>query len=114
VIGIIVLCLVAAVGLTWLVWAAWEQSRPAVSGQVHLWRIESDSRATFSLTVDRRDPSLPVSCRVIAQAQNFETVGEKTVDIGPTKAKLVAVSDSLRTLRQATSISVSSCWKRAG
>ena len=114
VIGIVVLCLVAAVGLSWLLWAAWEQSRPAVSGEVRLWHIDSDSRVTFTVTVDRPDPSVPASCRVIAQAQNFETVGEKTLAVDATRASLVDVSDSMRTLRRATSISVSSCWRSTG
>jgi hypothetical protein len=112
--GIIVLGLVAVIGLAWLVWAAWEHSRPAVSGEVHLWHIDSDSSVSFTLTVDRPDPSVPVSCRVIAQAENFETVGEKTITLGTTRASVVDITDHLRTLRRATSVSLSSCQERSG
>lgn len=112
--GFAVLGLVAAVGLVWLVWAALANARSDVSGQLRLWQIDSDSRATFTLTVDRPDPSVPVSCRVIAQAENFETVGEKTILLGRTRASLIDVHDSMRTLRRATSVSLSRCWTRSG
>jgi hypothetical protein len=112
VLGIVAVGLVAAVGLVWLVWAALAHARPVVSGEVHLWHIDSDAKASFTLTVDRRDPSVPVSCRVIAQAQNFETVGEKTIALGATRASLVDVTETMRTLRRATSVSLDTCWQR--
>jgi len=112
--GFAVLGLVAVVGLVWLVWAALANARPDVSGQVRVWQIDSDSRVSFTVTVDRPDPSVPVSCRVIAQAENFETVGEKTIALGRTRASLMDVRDSMRTLRRATSVSLSRCWTRAG
>lgn len=107
---IILVGVVAAGGIGWLIWAALVHSDPAVSGDVHIWNVKSDEQVTFTLTVDRRDPSVPVACRVIAQAKNFETVGEKNVSVGPTTAKVVDVQDSMRTLRRATSVSLSRCW----
>ncbi len=112
--AIVIAGVVAVVGLSWLVWAALAHSRPAVSGEVHLWQIASDSRVTFTLTVDRPDPSVPVNCRVIAQAEDFQTVGEKTISLGRTSATLVDVRDSMRTLRRATSVSLSRCWPQTG
>lgn len=107
---IVVVAVVAAIGLGWLVWAAYFHARPAVGGDVHVFSIESNQKVSFTLTVQRRDPSVPVSCRVIAQAENFETVGEKTVSVPGAKASVVDVDQQMRTIRRATSVSVSQCW----
>ncbi|WP_195908905.1 DUF4307 domain-containing protein [Microlunatus sp. Gsoil 973] len=107
---IAVVAVVAAIGLGWLLWAAYEHARPAVGGDVHIFAIESDQKVTFTLTVQRRDPSVPANCRVIAQARNFETVGEKTIKIPGAEASVVDLPGQLRTIRRATSVSVSQCW----
>ncbi|WP_168207608.1 DUF4307 domain-containing protein [Microlunatus elymi] len=107
---VVAVAVVAIGGIGWLVWAALAHAEPAVSGEVHVWKIESDQKVSYTLTVQRRDPSVPVACRVIAQAKNFETVGEKTVSLGASTAKLVDVQDTMRTLREATSVSSSRCW----
>lgn len=106
---IVAVAVLAAVGVGWLIWAASVHSQPSVSGAVHVWHVRSDTEATFTLTVERPDPSVGVSCRVIAQATNFETVGEKTITLGPGRDRLTDVTDSLRTIRRATSVSVSGC-----
>jgi hypothetical protein len=107
---IAVVAAIAAVGIGWLLWAAYVHAQPAVSGAVHVWNVDSDQKVSFTLTVERRDPSVPSSCRVIAQATNFETVGEKTIGIGPARDTVVDVPTSMRTIRRATSVSVGQCW----
>lgn len=111
---IVAVSLVAAVGLGWLIWAAAVHSQPAVSGAVHVWKVASDSSVTFTLTVERPDPSVAATCRVIAQATNFETVGEKTINVAAGSNRLTDVHDSLRTIRRATSVSLSSCTATQG
>ncbi|SDS25080.1 DUF4307 domain-containing protein [Microlunatus soli] len=106
---IVAVAVVAAIGLGWLIWAAAVHSRPTVSGAIHVWKVASDSSVTFTLTVERPDPSVAATCRVIAQATNFETVGEKTITVGPGTDRLTDVHDSLRTIRRATSVSMSGC-----
>jgi hypothetical protein len=100
---------IAAVGIGWLIWAAAAHANPAVSGAVNIWHVSSDTKATFTLTVERPDPSVTASCRIVAQATNFETVGTKTVTVPAGSDKLVDVRDSLRTVRRATSVSLDSC-----
>lgn len=100
----------AAIGLGWLVWTAYEHADPAVSGDIHVFTIPSAHKVTFTLTVQRRDPSVPVSCAVIAQASDFETVGQKTIRIPGSTSSLVDLPGQLTTIRQATSVSVSQCW----
>lgn len=107
---IAVVAVVAAIGLGWLIWAAYEHANPEVSGAIHVFSIPSAQKVTFTLTVQRRDPSVPVSCAVIAQASNFETVGQKTISLPGATSQLVDLQEELKTIRQATSVSVSQCW----
>ena len=107
---VVVVSVIAAVGIGWLIWAAAAHARPAVSGDVHVWQVISDSEAGFTLTVDRRDPAVPVSCRVTATAPDHQTVGEKTIDVAPAETRLVDIRETMRTLRRATSVSLDRCW----
>ena len=72
---IVVLGLVAAIGLGWLIWAALFHSRPAVDAQVSAFTVISDTAIDVTLTVERREPARPVSCRVIAQAADSRIGG---------------------------------------
>ncbi len=105
--------IVAAVGVVFVVWVVWAglvMANPAVTGQVPTWRIDSDTEVAFTLTVDRPDPSVPVHCRVIAQAVNFERVGSLDVAVPAHPSRLVDVTETMRTFRRATSVSVDTCW----
>ena len=57
-----------AVALGWLIWAALFHSRPAVAARVSAFTVVSDTVIDVTLTVDRRDPTQPATCRVLAQA----------------------------------------------
>jgi amino acid transporter len=95
--------------LTWLVWTALLHSRPTVSAQVKTFEITSDSSASVTLSVERRDPSVPVSCRVLAQAIDFQPVGEKQVPVAASSGHVVEVNLVLTTLRRATAVVVKGC-----
>jgi hypothetical protein len=97
------------IALTWLVWTALLHSRPAVDAQVQTFRIDSDTSVSATISVERRDPSAPVTCRVLAQAVDFQPVGEEEVSIAPSSDRLVGVSLTLTTLRRATAVVVKGC-----
>lgn len=98
-----------AIALSWLVWAALVHARPAVSAQVLSYTVTSDTTIAVVMTVDRRDASTPVTCRVIAQSADFQTVGEQQVAVPATAARVVNVDVNLTTLRRATAPSVKGC-----
>jgi Domain of unknown function (DUF4307) len=98
-----------ALALWWLVTTALHHSRPAAAAQVSAFTIRSDTRIAVSMTVDRLDPSVAVSCRVVAQAQDFQIVGEQAVRVPSGTARLVNVSLELVTLRRATTATVKGC-----
>jgi hypothetical protein len=96
-------------GLTWLVWTALLHSRPLVAAQVVTFRIDSDTSVSATISVERRDPSVPVTCRVLAQAVDFQPVGEEQVSIAASSDRLVDLNLMLTTLRRATAVVVKGC-----
>lgn len=95
--------------VAWVVWVGITMATPAVSGRLNTFRVESDTQVHFTVTVERTDPSRTASCRVIAQAENFERVGEMSVDVPPGTATRVEVEERMRTFRRATSVSLDGC-----
>ena len=98
-----------AVGLGWLVWAALAYATPAVSAQVSAFEIISDTRIRVTMTVQRPNPSVAATCRVIAQSTDFQPVAEQEVEIPASAVELVDLNVELTTLRRATSASVTGC-----
>jgi len=98
-----------AVALGWLIWAALFHSRPAVAAQVSAFTVVSDTAIDVTLTVDRRDPAQPVTCRVLAQASDFSPVGEQQVVVAGTTARVVNQKLTLVTLRRAVTATVEGC-----
>ena len=82
---------------------------PPVSAQVSSFAIISDTSVTVTMTVQRSDPSVAATCRVIAQSTDFQPVAEREVAVEPSHVKLADITLVLTTLRRATSASVSGC-----
>jgi hypothetical protein len=95
--------------LTWLVWTALLHSRPVVAAEVVTLRIDSDTSVSVTISVERRDPSKPVTCRVLAQAADFQPVGEQVVPVAASSDHLVNASVVITTLRRATGVVVRGC-----
>jgi Domain of unknown function (DUF4307) len=98
-----------AIALSWLVWTAWVHANPAVAAQVSAYTVQSNATVAVTLTVDRRDPAVPASCRVVAQAEDFQPVGEQLVKVPASAYKVVNVTFSLTTFRRATTASAKDC-----
>jgi hypothetical protein len=97
------------IAMTWLVWTALLHSRPAVAAHIQAFRIDSDTSVSATLTVERRDPSVPATCRVLAQAADFQAVGEQQVPIAASRDRVVDVNLVLTTLRRATTVVAKGC-----
>jgi hypothetical protein len=97
------------IAMTWLVWTALLHSRPAVAAHIQSFRIDSDTSVSVTLTVERRDPSAPATCRVLAQATDFQPVGEQQVPIAAGRDRVVDLNFALTTLRRATTVVVKGC-----
>ena len=98
-----------ALALTWLVWTALVHARPAVTGQVASFAIHSNTSMSVTVTVQRRDPSIPATCRLLAQSTDFQPVAEQEIAVPASRVKVADIDVELTTLRRATSASVRSC-----
>jgi len=106
---VVLVALGVAIAMGWLIWAALAHSRPAVAAQVAAYTVTSDTTISVTISVDRRDPSVPVTCRLIAQAEDFQPVAEQQVPIEASTARVVDKRIVLTTMRRATSASVKGC-----
>ena len=97
------------VALGWLVWAALLHAEPEVTGQVASYKVLSDTSIQVEITVQRRDPSRPASCRLLVQSTDFQPVAEQAVPVQASAYKVVDLTVTLTTLRRATAPSVKSC-----
>jgi hypothetical protein len=97
------------IALAWLLWAAYVHATPAVAAQVAAYAIPDDHKISLTLTVQRRQPETAASCRVVAEAADFQTVGEQEVRVPPGPNRLTGVDVTLVTLRRATTALVQSC-----
>jgi hypothetical protein len=101
--------LLVAVAGWWLVTTAWQRARPPISAEVSAFQVETDTKINVTLTVERPDPSLPVTCRVVAQANDAGIVGEQAVTVPAAAARQVELSVTLITLRRAVTAEVRGC-----
>ena len=101
--------LLVAVAGWWLVTTAWQRARPPISAEVSAFQVETDTKINVTLTVERPDPSLPVTCRVVAQANDAGIVGEQAVTVPAAAARQMELSVTLITLRRAVSAEVRGC-----
>jgi hypothetical protein len=106
-IGIVVV--VAVASLSWLIWTALVHAQPVVSANVATYTVVSDRRIDATVTIDRTDPSVPVVCRVSAQAEDFQPVGELNLPVEATADRVVNVRISITTLRRATTAVIREC-----
>lgn len=101
---------VAVVGAVAMVLlAGLTQSNPDVVGMVRGFDVVSPNQVRTELVVQRRDPATPVVCEVYAQAESFEKVGESSVQVPPGAAKLTPLFFDMKTMAEATSVSIDHC-----
>jgi Domain of unknown function (DUF4307) len=105
--GLISVGVVLAV--TWLVWTALRYSQPVASAQVQAFQITSDTAVSVTISVQRPDPSVPVTCRVLAQGADHQSVGEQQVPVAASSRQIVDVNLVLTTLRRAAAVVIKGC-----
>jgi hypothetical protein len=103
-----VAAVVVAVGLVWLLWAAFAQSNPPVTSRLLGFEITSPTSAKATIQVDRTK-SVEASCRLQAKAADFSIVGELTVTVPADSPRHQTLPATLTTQRAATSVVLIGC-----
>lgn len=102
--GVAVLAAIVIVALSGL-----QNSNPPVVAMVRGFDVPSSSEITAELVVQRRDPGDAVECRLYAQAESFEKVAERIIEVPAGTDKLTNVDVSLKTTKEATAIRIEGC-----
>lgn len=103
-----VIVLLGLVAIGWSVWTGLSQANPPITGQVTSFNTEDD-RVEVNLVVQRPDPSKPGRCFLVAQATNYEQVGELWVDVPAATTDRQDIPVTIRTFRRATTAKVDHC-----
>lgn len=85
------------------------RSDPPVVAMVRSFEVLNPSEIKPQLVVQRKDPATPARCRVYAQAETFETVGETIAAIPPGDDLLTTFTLRLSTVKEATTVKVDWC-----
>ena len=98
----------AAVALGWLLWVAWAHSTPDVRGELRSFSVVSQHQVDVQIDIQRADGDA-VTCSVKAQATDHSIVAEDEVEVPAGDAGSLVFEASIKTEREATSASVTSC-----
>ncbi|MDO5735704.1 MAG: DUF4307 domain-containing protein [Propionibacteriaceae bacterium] len=105
--AVAILALLGALGI--VVVAGLERANPPVAGMVRQFDVTSPQEIAVTIVVQRSDPGQAATCSLSAQAVSFEYVGELDVEIPPGTETLTRVDLTMKTLKEATSVSVERC-----
>ena len=94
--------------LGWLGWAAWSHSQGDVAGRLKAFDVVSEHEVEVAVVVSR-PAGQAVVCDVIAQAEDHSTVGEGLVKVPAGDVRDLTATATIRTDREATSVTVSNC-----
>lgn len=92
-----------------VVLAGVQRANPPVAGMVRQFDVTSPQEIAVTLVIQRTDPQQEATCSLFAQAVSYEYVGELDVVIPPGTEKLTTVDLTMKTLKEATSVSVERC-----
>jgi hypothetical protein len=101
---IAVVGVVALAGLSWVAWAAYDESTPKVESQLVTFRIEGEHEATAQVDIRLSSGATGATCTIEAVADDHSVVGElhfRPID-GTNRV-------TVRTDRIATSVDVPGC-----
>nr|WP_255436356.1 DUF4307 domain-containing protein [Tessaracoccus sp. MC1756] len=84
-------------------------SNPDVVAMIRSFEVSSATEITAEVVVQRKDPSEAAECRMYAQAESYETVAERIVQVPPGTDKLTNIDVTLTTVKEATAIRIEGC-----
>ena len=81
--------------IPWLIWSAWHHSNPEIRVSLISFQNESDNSIDITYRVERRDPSTPVSCTLLARDIDKNVVGEIEDYLPPAKTDVVTKTTTI-------------------
>lgn len=105
----VVVSVALAAALALVVVGGLQRANPPVVAMVRQFDVTSPQEIDVTIVVQRTDPGRAATCSLFAQAVSYEYVGELDVAVPPGTETLTTVNLTMKTLKQATSVSVERC-----
>ena len=107
---VFVVALAALLGaIAVVVVAGVQRANPPVAAMVRQFDVTSAQEIAGTLVGQRTDPTQAATCSLFAQAVSYEYVGELDITVPPGTETLTRIDLTIKTLKEATSVSVESC-----
>ncbi len=103
------ICVLAAVLVSWTVWAGVKNSADPVRVQVFGYRVISDNQVDVTLDIHRGTPSDTGSCTIYATSEDSQRVGEKKYVITAGTSEDIRITTSLKTFSRAVTAQLEDC-----
>lgn len=104
----VVVALVVTAGVAWVIWAGLANSNPPVSAQVSTFEVRGAHATHVTLVIDRSDGDA-VQCRIYAQSEDQNVVGERTIKVPAGDPGTTTVDATIRTERRAVNGALDAC-----
>lgn len=105
---IAVAAVLAAAGLTWLIWVAVVNSSPPVTSRLLSFEVASPTVVKARIQVDRTS-DIEASCRLQAKSADFAIVGETTLTVQSDAPRKQVLEATITTQRPATAVFLVGC-----
>ena len=98
-----------AIGLPWLMWSAWHHANPDVRITLVSFKPIDEREIEIKFELDRRDPSIPQSCILVARDFDKNIVGEIDLDVAPSPSNPITITTRIPTRLEAVNAGVLEC-----
>lgn len=87
--------LFAVIGLPWLFWSAWHFSNPEIRVTLISFQNETNDSIEITYLVQRREPSIPLTCTLLARDFDKNVVGEIEDRIAASSSSSVTITTTI-------------------
>jgi len=89
--------------------AGFRFANPELRTDLIAFTIDSPNQTTIRFLVVRKDPQVELTCRIIARDFSTAIVGDLYVDVGPSDAKSIEVTEQIPTRSKAVNAALVRC-----
>lgn len=107
---VLALWLLGVCGLAVALWLGWGAAQDPVTWREVGFSVQGTEQVDAVYDVTRRDPAVPVRCRLEALNVRHAQVGVLTVDVAPSPGPTVRLHSTVRTSERAVTAVVDLCW----
>ncbi len=83
--------ILSLIGLPWLLWSAWHFANPEIRVTLISFQNEKSDSIDITYKVDRRNPSSPLTCTLVARDIDKNVVGEIEDKVPASKGSSVTI-----------------------